>query len=380
MVVDTATLRLAFAVMALTLLILFYLVTFRHTRSAYSGWWCTALGLFLCGSAAFLLDGTPHQVWANPLGNALLVAGAAAVWTAASSLRTQRPALWQLVVPPALTAAASALDNPATNDWSGGPVFLALMSLMIGLASRELWLMGSGDSRLHRPLAFISGILAAYYAGRWAAFLAGGPQGTVFRAYFGSASTTLLTMTQLVVVSFSMAALSHEQLARHLRETASRDGLTGLLNHAAFLDLGAAELRRLHPAQSTATLILADLDHFKDVNDKFGHPAGDSVLQTFAAICSSAVRSTDLVARYGGEEFIILLPGAGPDRAEGVAREISRSFTSPEAARGVPAPTVSYGISTDKSGTADLETMIAAADAALYRAKSTGRNRFEHGT
>jgi hypothetical protein len=80
MILDTATLRVAFAAMALILALLFYFSTFRSTRSPYSAWWCAALLLFLSGSASFLLNGTPQQVWANPLGNFLLVSGAAGVW------------------------------------------------------------------------------------------------------------------------------------------------------------------------------------------------------------------------------------------------------------------------------------------------------------
>jgi diguanylate cyclase (GGDEF)-like protein len=375
MMLDTTTLRAAFGVITLTLLVLFYLVTFRHTRSEYSAWWCTALGLFLFGAASFLLDGTSQQVWANPLGNTLLVAGAASVWSAARSLRTSRPLWWQLTLAPATTAVASALDHPATNDWSGGPVFLALMSLMIGLAARELWLLKPDDSRVDRPLAVMSGLLAAYYFGRLLVFLAEGPTGPVFLTYFGSAPTTLVTMALLVVVSFSMAVLSHEQLTKDLSARATRDGLTGVLNRTTFLNLAAGNVRRLRFTRASASLVLADLDHFKAVNDSYGHPAGDSVLQAFAAACLASVRSTDLVGTYGGEEFIIFLPGAGPDRAEAIAGEISRRFAAVEIPENVRFPTVSYGIATNNSGAADLRMMISSADSALYRAKSTGRNR-----
>ena len=120
MTLDTSTLRVALAAVDLTLLLLFYFITFRRTRSTYSGSWCLALLLFLAGNAAYLLDGTPHQVWANPLGNVLLVAGASSIWAGARSLRTTAPTFWYLAAGPAITAVASALDQPATNVWSGG--------------------------------------------------------------------------------------------------------------------------------------------------------------------------------------------------------------------------------------------------------------------
>lgn len=147
--------------------------------------------------------------------------------------------------------------------------------------------------------------------------MAEGPRSPVFLAYFGSAVTTLGNMALIVVVSFSMAALSNEQLTRDLSTRATRDGLTGLLNRAEFLRLATAELRRRSRTGTPVSLILADLDHFKTVNDRYGHTAGDSALQSFAAACMDSVRSTDLVGRYGGEEFILLrkvpTPRAGPE-------------------------------------------------------------------
>lgn len=100
---DTSTLRVAFGVIAFTLFLLFYSVTFRRTRSPYSGWWCVALVLFLVGASLYLLDGSADQVWANPSANALLVAGAGGVWAAARSLRTDSPRYWQLLLGPAIT-------------------------------------------------------------------------------------------------------------------------------------------------------------------------------------------------------------------------------------------------------------------------------------
>lgn len=375
MMLDTATLRVDLAVVDLTLLLLFYFITFRRTRSAYSGWWCLALLMFLSGNAAYLLDGTPHQIWSNPLGNVLLVAGAASIWAGARSLRTTSPKIWYLAAAPAITAVASVLDRPATNVWSGAPAYLGFMSLLIGLGCRELFLLDRHFSRVHLTLGVGSGILAGFYLGRFAAFLAEGRDGTVFQSVFGSVTTTVFSAVIMVVASFTMAEMSYEQQTRDLRARATVDGLTGLLNRTAFLDLAEDELRRLNRGRTTASLILADLDHFKAINDEFGHSAGDTALQAFAEACAATVRSTDLVGRYGGEEFIMLLPGVTQERAGEIAADISarlHASSSPVVSR---LPTSSYGIASTAPGRVDLDALIASADAALYRAKTLGRDR-----
>lgn len=375
MVLDTATLRMAFAFMALVLVVLFYFSAYRVTRSPYSGWWCLALVFFLAGSACYLLDGTVHQVWANPAGNVLLVHGGVAVWAGARSLRTVPPPRWAFTGIPLAVLVASVLDNPATNTWSGGPVFLGAMSVSIGLASRELWRLEPGYSRVRIPMAMAAGGLAIFYFFRFVAFVLEGQHGRTFTTLFGSAVTTMVTMVLLVVVSFSMAALSSEQQTRALRVVASRDDLTGLLNRKAFLDLAAELLSDRAITRGAGALVLADLDHFKAINDTYGHAAGDTALQHFAAACTETVRSTDLVGRYGGEEFVLLLPGASPERAELIAEEISRRLAVAPSLDGMEMPTVSYGISTYDAETSDVDDVIAAADAALYMAKSLGRNR-----
>jgi diguanylate cyclase (GGDEF)-like protein len=375
MVLDTATLRIAFGLMALVLVFLFYFSAYRTTRSPYSGWWCLALIFFLAGSACYLLDGTAHQIWANPAGNVLLVHGGVAVWAGARSLRTVPPPTWAFTGIPLVTLVASVVDNPATNTWSGGPVFLAAMGITIGLAARELWRLEPGYSRVRIPMAVSAGGLAVFYFFRWLAFVVEGQDGPIFVTVFGSAVTTLITMVLLVVVSFSMAALSSEQQTRALRVVASRDDLTGLLNRKAFLDLAAEQLADRTITRGSGTLILADLDHFKSVNDTYGHAAGDLALQAFADACTATVRSTDLVGRYGGEEFVLLLPGTSAERAETIAEEISRRLAAAPSVDGMDMPTVSYGISTYDDGTSDVYDLIATADGALYMAKSLGRNR-----
>lgn len=370
---ETTTLRVAFGVIAFTLFILFYSVTFRRTRAAYSRWWCIALALFLVGATLYIFDGSAQQVWANPLGNSMLVAGAGSVWAAARSLRTAPPKPWLLLSAAAVTAVASALDNPAVNDWSGGPVFLAMMCLMFTLASSELIRLKRGFSDVQLPLAAASGLLAVFYFSRCIVFVAVGPRDPLFLGVFGSEVTTLVNMVLLVAVSFSMAELSSEQAAKDLSARANRDGLTGLLNRQGFLDLAADELRRGN-GDGTVTLILADLDHFKAINDTYGHSAGDSILQAFATACRSTVRSSDLVSRYGGEEFVILLPDTGADRAQEIASEISRLLRVAELPDGITHPTVSYGIASVRNGEPDLGKMIASADAAMYEAKANGRD------
>jgi len=364
--------------MALVLGLLFYFSSYRTTRSPFSGWWCLALLFFLGGSAAFLLNGTSHQWWANTLGNVLLVHGGVAVWAGARSLREVPPKRWLFTGVPVVTLVATAVDNPGTNVWAGGAVFLGAMCLTLGLASQELWRLEPGYSRVRVPMAAAAAAMSTFYFGRLVAFQLDGQDGPVFVTYFGSAVTTMVTMVLLVVVSFSMAGLSTEQQTRALRMVATRDDLTGLLNRKAFLDLAAGFLKDHTVTQGTGALILADLDHFKEVNDTHGHAAGDLALQAFARASQDTVRSTDLVGRYGGEEFVLLIPGASAGRAGDIAEEISRRLAQVPTADGLQMPTVSYGVTLYDAGTTDLEELIAAADEALYTAKSMGRNRTVH--
>ncbi|MEO6605216.1 MAG: GGDEF domain-containing protein [Aeromicrobium sp.] len=364
---DTTTLRVAFSVAALTMLLLFYFVTYRLTRSGYSGWWCAALTWFLVGSAAFILNGTDQQQWANPSGNTLLVLGAASAWAATRALHGVRTSIWQLLPAPALTAAVSFADDPAHNVWTGGAVFLAVMSLMFALSARELWHIDRALTRIRTSVATAATFICVFYAARCIAFMVDGQDGDIFRSLFGSEVTTIVSLVFLVIVSFSMSILSNEESTKALRARAGTDGLTGLLNRSEFLRLAADEIR-----ETPAVLILADLDHFKRINDTHGHQAGDRALQAFAEACRHTVRSTDLVGRYGGEEFILLLAGVDLDRAETVTSLISEWTNTTEDSFAMP--TVSYGI-TATTPQAGLDASIAAADAALYKAKQQGRNR-----
>jgi diguanylate cyclase (GGDEF)-like protein len=385
---DTASLRVAFGVVALTMLALFYFVTYRTTRSAYSAWWCAALGLFVPGASLYLFNETDHQVWANPLANVLVVSGAASVWAGARSLWTASPSLWKVAVTPAAVGLCSVIDDPATNIWAGGPFYLGAMWVLLGLAARELWRQErayaptpTADSATYRlalrAMTVGSGLVAAYYLCRWVAFLAIGWTDSAFSVYFGGQATTLISTVLLATVSFSMSTLSNEQQTAALRVSATRDGLTGLLNRAEFLRLAAEEVATMHRRKQQAQLILADLDHFKQINDQQGHQAGDLAITTFAHACRDAVRASDLVGRYGGEEFILLLVGATPDRATQVTDAIDAAMQQASAREDTRLPTVSYGIATLEAGV-DLERTIGYADAALYRAKATGRNRSVH--
>ena len=375
MKLDVVTLQVAFGLIASTLLVLFYGVSVRQQQSTYSKWWCAAIACFLTGTALYLLDGTRHQVWANPTGNALLVAGAACVWGGARVLRTRPPQRWLILAPPIITILASALDSPSTNTWSAGGFLLGFMTLFIALASFETWRLNPNITTTQHPLGIASALLGLYYFGRWIAFLVAGPESYTFTTYFGTVPTTMFTIVLLLIVSFTMATLSTEQALRDLKAQASHDELTQILNRRGFLDLATAEIRRQHAKDTPCTLILADMDNFKQINDTYGHPAGDAVLRTAAAACTRAIRSTDLVGRYGGEEFILLLPGATPDTGELVSGLVSRTLRSMQPAFDFPLPTISYGIAALASGPDRLQDAIAAADAALYEAKTAGRDR-----
>lgn len=171
----------------------------------------------------------------------------------------------------------------------------------------------------------------------------------------------------------------HDQLARQnarLAELASTDELTGVKNRRRFredLDLLFSQADR---QGSPLSLILLDIDHFKQYNDAFGHPAGDRVLQQVGATLRSALRGHDVVARYGGEEFVVLLPGTDADAANDVAERLRTAIADQEwPHRPV---TASFGVATSGPGTSDAAALVEHADRALYLSKEAGRNRASH--
>jgi diguanylate cyclase len=168
------------------------------------------------------------------------------------------------------------------------------------------------------------------------------------------------------------------QKQRDLERLTRQDGLTGLFNRNTFAELSRRELDRAQRQGSSTTILLLDLDHFKRVNDTWGHPAGDAVLRHAAILTSTTVRSTDLVGRLGGEEFIVLLPNTSIDLGRRIAEKIrlrlEASVVTWEGNR-IPV-TASFGLSsTTAEEKRDFDHLYTEADKALYLAKQRGRNR-----
>lgn len=158
-----------------------------------------------------------------------------------------------------------------------------------------------------------------------------------------------------------------------LEVMAATDGMTGLVNHRAFQDLLRETTERVQQDGRPLSLLLLDVDHFKQYNDSFGHPAGDDVLRTVASLLRQEVRQGDFPARYGGEEFAVLLPNADAKAARQVAERIRAAIAAyPFAHRQV---TVSVGVACAEGGETTPEALLEMADRALYAAKRCGRNR-----
>ena len=165
--------------------------------------------------------------------------------------------------------------------------------------------------------------------------------------------------------------------AASLRRRLTTDHLTGVSNRATFFEVAEREVVRCRRDGVTAALLMIDIDHFKVVNDTFGHAAGDEVLKAVSAACKLALRPQDTVARLGGEEFVVLLPATDLRRAGEVAERL-RAIVSGLAIAAPPdtlAVTASFGCSLMDGRDADVAAVLAAADHALYAAKRAGRDR-----
>ena len=192
-----------------------------------------------------------------------------------------------------------------------------------------------------------------------------------------NAATFLAYAAFIMISTLGVMWMEIETLQAELVHAAHYDSLTGMYNRGIFLAECEREVSRCARGGAAFSLAIFDLDRFKQVNDRYGHPAGDQALKAFADVLRSGIRKHDTVGRYGGEEFALLMPQTGKDTAVRVAERIRRALE----ARGVRVDagrievTVSAGIATYGIDGEDWDTLLSAADTALYEAKNGGRNR-----
>jgi diguanylate cyclase len=176
------------------------------------------------------------------------------------------------------------------------------------------------------------------------------------------------------VLELEKLELQHE--SNRMRHQAEHDGLTGLWNHRAIVDRLGEEISRSLREKTPLSVILVDVDHFKKVNDTFGHLAGDLVLKEIAAIFTRDLRPYDYAGRYGGEEFLLILSNCGMKNALHRAEQLRQAVESARVVDGetILQVTASFGVTSAISFHYETETVIRAIDAALYQAKNSGRN------
>ncbi|HTY04564.1 MAG TPA: sensor domain-containing diguanylate cyclase [Rhodocyclaceae bacterium] len=199
-----------------------------------------------------------------------------------------------------------------------------------------------------------------------------------FTAFVAGGLVITLSALGLAAVFVFKSAAETEILQAELERQAHTDSLTGLLNRRHFLTLAEKELSRAERYGGPVAVLMMDIDHFKKINDTYGHQIGDEVLQRLAERCRLELRDIDAIGRMGGEEFAVLLPQTEADVALEVAERLRQVIaeTAVPLDRGLPLHfTVSIGVAATRGAVPNIDTLLSQADDALYEAKDAGRNR-----
>ena len=180
-----------------------------------------------------------------------------------------------------------------------------------------------------------------------------------------------------LLASHAAIALDNARLFSEVQQLATTDSLTGIFNRRHFFALARGEVERSRRYQYPLSLIMLDIDHFKQVNDTYGHATGDMILQQIAQRCRKNLRETDIFGRYGGEEFVVLLPLTDLENARLVAERLRLEAAEVGREANVEGVTISLGVAAMSGSGEDPESLLGKADQALYAAKQAGRNRVE---
>ncbi len=356
----------------LGLFLVFLWIQDRQVRAL--GWW----------GAAYLLGGSAVTLWmARPaalplipveLASSLLFAAAGMIWGGARVFHGRRP-LWPAMLAGSGLWLSAAQFSFLAQDAAGRVVLSSvIIATYIVLTAAEM--------RRERRKAPISrwrsfGIPALHGAVFLSPMLVAGlPRGSSIVTSEWFTIFAIETLLYVVGTAFIVVVMAHERSVTFHKTAAITDPLTGLLNRRGFLEHAQVLINSSIGAGRSVSVLMFDLDHFKSINDRFGHPAGDDALRLFGETMRANLRASDLAARLGGEEFAAILVG-GPEVALSVGERVRCAFQEAgvEIAGHRMAATVSVGAVCERDPGLDTQTLLARADETLYRAKTGGRNR-----
>jgi len=336
------------------------------------GVWGLANIVAAAGMLCLMLGATRHEIAWSTIGRVLMPSQAALMWKAACILERKRGPLAVLLGPVAVGAASPILRS-----------LTLLFSLAAGAAyalatAAVLWSGRKEPLTARWPLIILTaGHGISLIFGTYSTFIGSAGEDAVpaLMSLFGFIYFESIIFA--LGTSVFVFALVKERSEAASMAAARTDPLTGIANRAAFVACAQRALQRCQHDDTPVSAIMFDLDHFKAVNDRYGHSVGDAVIKQFCDVVVPALRPTDLFGRMGGEEFAALLPGSSIEVACLRAERIRLTFA--EECRFVRGhrvnATVSGGVAVSLHGAQTLEVLLEEADATLYRAKSEGRNR-----
>ena len=352
----------------------------QNTAIHAVAWWGFAHLVRASSVVLFGMYGQAPDLITIDLANALLFTAFAVTWTGARVFdgRPVEPVylvtgavLWLLVC--RLPVLADAVETRSL-------IASGIITAYTWLTAYEFW-RGRSEQLVSRwPAIFMLFAHGALFLLRTplASMLPWSPTNNML----GSVWLTVLSFEALlftISVAFILLAMAKERTELRHRTAAMIDPLTGIANRRAFLQDAALLAKRHGNNPRPTAVLLIDLDHFKSINDRFGHALGDRVLEIFTDSASHSIRSSDLIGRLGGEEFAAVLYDISRDKAVAVAERIRESFAqASQEVNGRPVcATVSVGLVHCEEAAFDVAELLAQADQALYFAKEHGRNRVE---
>jgi diguanylate cyclase (GGDEF)-like protein len=339
-------------------------------------WWGTAYLLGACSVALWTLVGNALGEMFSLALNAVGFVACGMVWNASRVFHGRKPNLPGLVLGAIAWVAAVMTLAPEASAMRM-TIGAGIVAVYAALTATELWSERRKAQQRRWP-AFAVPVLHGFVL--MLPILLGDllhPHGDIFAGSIWVTVFSVELVLYAVGTVFVIFMLVSERTVTAHKTAASMDPLTGMFNRRGFAEATSRVIEREANAGRPVTVMIFDIDHFKSINDRFGHPAGDEILKLFATVVVNSLRITDLSGRVGGEEFAALLPCSleeGVIAAERVREAFERSGIVDET--GPVDTTVSIGVAGGPAGT-ELEVLLAAADTALYQAKRGGRNRVE---